>query len=235
MTRISSGILVPLAAVLAAAACGGGTTDPGPGPGPGPGPTGLIMSKASSSGDGQIGTPSTALANPLRVIISQAGSPQGGRVVTWAVTGGGGSVLPSSFTTGADGIATTTVTFLNGAGVMAITATSAGVSGSESFTASGTVAGPQATIQVVNDAFNPANVSVKAGGTVTFVWGGAALLHNVIPDGPNTEPESPGAPGTRNSPFLFSVTFPTIGTYRYHCNNHGSPGTGMSGTIMVVP
>ena len=31
-----------------------------------------------------------------------------------------------------------------------------------------------------------------------------------------------------------NVTFLTVGTYGFHCINHGAPGTGMAGTVTVI-
>lgn len=63
------------------------------------------------SGDNQSGTAGTALPNPLVVEVkNSAGNPQAGTTVTFAVTGGGGSISPTSAVTNANGQASTVLT-----------------------------------------------------------------------------------------------------------------------------
>lgn len=61
------------APVLAAAAACGGSKD-----GPTGAPAPALQKTASANGDGQTGTVSTALANPLRVLVTLASTSQGG-------------------------------------------------------------------------------------------------------------------------------------------------------------
>ena len=96
---------------------------------------------ALSAGNAQTDTIGATLATSYAVLVSDAGSnPVAGVTVTWAVTGGGGSITPSSITN-ASGIATaarvlgTTV----GANLQTATATVTGLSGSPvTFTATAT-------------------------------------------------------------------------------------------------
>ncbi len=90
------------------------------------------------SGDGQVGTANSALATPLRVrVTDDIGTPVPNHSVTFAVTGGNGSVNPTSTTTGADGIAETVWTLGSEIGVVhQVQATAAGVPGSVTFSAS---------------------------------------------------------------------------------------------------
>lgn len=95
--------------------------------------------------------------------------------------------------------------------------------------------GPTATVTVANDVFQPSGPAVTAGGTVTFVWASGGQNHNVTPAGGGNLPASEGLPGTRNAPYSFSATFATVGTYPFFCSAHGSPTSGMRGSVTVVP
>lgn len=60
------------------------------------------------AGDQQTGTHGAALADSLTVwVTDQYRNPISGVVITWAVTGGGGTVHPGTSTTGATGVAST--------------------------------------------------------------------------------------------------------------------------------
>src|ERR1041385_4232085 len=210
---------------------GGGTTNPPPPPPPPP-PPAPVIAMATPSGDGQSGGIGTTLPNPLRVVVTQSGNPLSGRDVLWAITPAGGSVNPATSTTGADGIASTTVTLPNIATTSTITATSSGATGSPvSFTASSSGAPSAVTVSVVNFAFQPAAFQLKRGGTVSFVWAAGAGPHTVTPVPPNTIPVIPGDPQAVSAPFSFDVVFPNTGTFDYFCRVHGV----MSGTITVIP
>ena len=71
--------------------------------------------------------------------------------------------------------------------------------------------------------FSPGVVNLEEGGTVT--WGFNAVGHNVTFDVQG----SPGNIGTTINQQV-SRTFPTPGSFPYHCTVHGSS---MSGTIIV--
>ena len=85
----------------------------------------------------------TAVATSPAVLVTDANNnPVSGTTVTFAVTGGGGSVTPASVTTNASGIAAAGWTLGTTAGTNTLTATASGLSGSPvTFTATGT-AGP---------------------------------------------------------------------------------------------
>ncbi len=101
--------------VLVTVECGGGG---GGGTGPTPG------SITATAGNNQIGAAGTALAESLAVIVrDQSGAALAGVNVAFAVTSGGGSVSPSSRTTGADGIAKTRRTLGPNAGTQTASAT----------------------------------------------------------------------------------------------------------------
>jgi adhesin/invasin len=83
------------------------------------------------SGNGQTDTIGAMLGTPYAVKVTDgSNNPVSGVAVTWAVTGGGGSILPlSSFTNGV-GIATATHTFGTTAGAQTASADVSGLTGS---------------------------------------------------------------------------------------------------------
>ncbi|RYD89794.1 MAG: hypothetical protein EOP50_16980, partial [Sphingobacteriales bacterium] len=88
------------------------------------------------SGNTQSGTAGSAVASPLVVLVQDSeGNPIPNATVTFAATGGGGSVSPTSTTTNASGQAQTTFTLGNTAGSNTAQATSGGQS--VSFSATG--------------------------------------------------------------------------------------------------
>ena len=76
-----------------------------------------------------------------------------------------------------------------------------------------------------NLTFNPRQVTINVGGTVTFVF--KSIGHNVNFDTQNagTPADIPGVNANINVP----RTFTAAGTYQYHCNSH----PGMAGTVVV--
>ena len=75
--------------------------------------------------------------------------------------------------------------------------------------------------------FTPATLNIQAGDTVT--WHNAGGFHSVLADDNSF---SDGPPS--GDAWTFAHTFPTAGTFGYHCQVHGSPGAGMFGTIHVA-
>ncbi len=193
------------------------------------------MAKASPSGDAQSGVVGAPLPEPLRVSITQNGAAVPGRTVTWQIQPTNGSVTASTVTD-AGGIASATVTLPLFAVTSTITATSSGVINSPlSFSAISTGAGLAVTVNVINNQFQPAQFQLKQGGTVTFLWGTGSSSHTVTPVAPNTIPVSTPAGVNHSAPFSFEATFPAQGVFKFFCEVHGTPDTGMSGTITVVP
>lgn len=77
-------------------------------------------------------------------------------------------------------------------------------------------------ISVGNDFFTPNNVVVPVGSTVTWTWTANASAHNVtFSDGTSGDRSGGGTPYTR--------TFPTAGTFNFHCTIHPS----MTGSVTV--
>jgi len=117
--------LYGLGLLAASAACSG--SDGGTSPPP---PPAVTVAKAPVSGDGQSGTVGQALANPIRVLVTRDGAPEVGATVTWAATGTGASVSPTSVVTDAAGLAATTWTLPQAAGLRGASATVSGAGGS---------------------------------------------------------------------------------------------------------
>lgn len=199
-----------------------------------------VAKTATNSGDAQSGTAGAALANPLRVVVSDGGILADGETVTWA-TANGGSLSPATSTTDANGVATTTWTLGANGGAQTATATVAGASGSPlTFTATSPVVptitvGPGGSLQ-----FSPSTITINAGQSVRFVWASGATNHNVSPDIGNATalPSSPGLPALLDAPQEFNAVFPAAGTFKFFCTAHGtniSAGnvSGMSGTVTV--
>ncbi|MEA2340584.1 MAG: hypothetical protein QOG11_661 [Solirubrobacteraceae bacterium] len=87
-------------------------------------------------------------------------------------------------------------------------------------------AAPQAKAAVVlqDIEFNPAVVTLKRGGSVTFSWRDGDTPHNVTPTGARRFKRL----ATRNAGAA-TVRFARAGTYRYVCTIH----PGMDGRIVV--
>jgi plastocyanin len=119
-------------------ACGGGG-----GGGGGTPPAQNTLSKAPTSGDGQVVNAGQVLPNPLAVIVKDAsGNPVSGVTITWAPTLGGGTVGSGSSTTAASGIATMTLTTGSDSVVQNVTASGANLTGSPvTFTATARIQG----------------------------------------------------------------------------------------------
>jgi len=191
---------------------------------------------AVASGNNQSGSPGAALANPLKVkVTDQFGNGVSGVNVDWAVTNGTATVGSPSSSSDATGTAQVGVTLGATPGPVTITATSGILTGSP-VTFNATVTSfPTAVTVTVGDNFfrsqrnttsNPAVDTIAAGGSVTWTWGaGTAATHSV---------ESTGSPSFTSSTIKNSGTyvfqFNTPGTYTYDCAVHG---LAMTGTIVV--
>lgn len=77
--------------------------------------------------------------------------------------------------------------------------------------------------------FDPQTVTINPGDTVT--WTNEGGFHNVISD---TGLFTSGPPSSLLG-WTFSHTFPSLGSFPYYCEVHGTPGgVGMSGVVEVV-
>jgi plastocyanin len=191
-----------------------------------PGPATTL---AKAGGDQQSGVINTQLASPVQAKASdQFDNGVPGVDVTWEATGA--TTSAATVATNGSGISAVTVTLGGTAGPITITATAGSLAGSPvTFNATATSPPTTTTINVVNNEFSPATITVAAGTEVTWSWSAGATNHNVAPDG--TVPPRSGNPV--NGPNTYRFTFNTPGTYGYHCEVHGAPGFGMSGTVIV--
>ncbi|HKA58887.1 MAG TPA: Ig-like domain-containing protein [Gemmatimonadales bacterium] len=129
---------------LVANACGGG----GGGGGTGPTPNTIAV----SAGNNQVAAAGSALPDSLAVIVrDQGGAALAGVTVTFAVTGGGGSVSPATRATDASGIAKTRRTLGPNAGTQTTSATAGGLPPA-----------PFTSIAQINGAVNIANSTAGA-------------------------------------------------------------------------
>ena len=88
-------------------------------------------------------------------------------------------------------------------------------------------------------AFSPQFLTIQAGDTVTFLNLGGN--HNVVADDGSfrcahgCDGDGQGGSGNATDSLWFAtVAFPNAGTVGYFCEPHGSPGSGMYGTIEVL-
>jgi plastocyanin len=103
------------------------------------------------------------------------------------------------------------------------------------------VAGPAqaqqtAEVTVVDSDYQPREVTVDTGGTVTWTQVGS-LPHSVTADDGtfDSHPECGGTGDCMGTGDTFAHTFTEPGTYAYYCRVHGGPGgVGMSGTVVVA-
>lgn len=103
-------------------------------------------------------------------------------------------------------------------------------------TTTGATAQEAADVEVVDVAFEPSDVTIEAGGTVTWTQTGS-LPHTVTADDGSfdSHPDCSGGSDCMASGDTFSQTFDEPGTYAYYCRIHGGPGgTGMAGTVTVT-
>jgi plastocyanin len=114
-----------LAAAVLVLGCGGDGSDGGTPP-----PTTTIAKAATNSGDAQNGVVGQPLGTPLRVQVTEGGTPASGVTVAWSTTATGGSVDPTSAPTDANGIASTTWTLGTVSGSQTAQATLTGATGS---------------------------------------------------------------------------------------------------------
>jgi plastocyanin len=195
-----------VAALATVAGCGGGGGDGGGGTGP------AVFTSLSV-------TPATVglLVNGTQTLTATAKDQNGGSM----------SGLAVQYTSGNQAVATVTAAgVVTGVAVGATSITASGTVGSVTKTAtvSVTVAAPSPSASVdatVQNTFNPATAFITRNGTVTWNF---ATLHNVIFDGS-------GGPTNINDTASGSVsrTFPTAGTFNYHCTIH----PGMNGAVVV--
>ena len=149
---------------------------------------------------------------------SSSGVTINGHTVTW---NNGNSTVASMTTNGAS--ATITGTTL---GTSQISATVDQVTSSNTLVTVTNSFPNSASVSVGaggGNVFDPSQVDIALGGTVTFSWGG--VLHNVTWD---NAPPAVGNSGDKSTG-TFAATISQAGTYNYHCTIH----VGMNGSITV--
>ena len=173
----------------------------------------VATSLVEVSGDDQSALVSTELSDPFVVQVNdQNGGAFSGAVVTFAVTGGGGTLSETSVTTGADGRAESTLTLGSTAGSNTVTADVSGISTTITFNATATetvedlvatsivrVSGNNQTGTVSTDLSDPFVVEVRdqngdglSGVTVAFsvTAGGGTLSSASVTTGSNGRAQS---------------------------------------------
>jgi len=86
------------------------------------------------------------------------------------------------------------------------------------------VSAGEAKINISGFAFDPATITIKVGGTVTWT-NQDSVAHTVAADDSSWTSSNLGEGGT------FSHTFDTAGTFTYRCSIHPT----MKGTVIVQP
>ncbi|RPI69306.1 MAG: T9SS C-terminal target domain-containing protein [Ignavibacteriales bacterium] len=81
-------------------------------------------------------------------------------------------------------------------------------------------------VALVGMSFSPKELTIEVNDAVKWTNNGG--LHNVVADD-----NSFTSGATSTSIWEFTHTFDAVGVYGYYCSEHGSPGSGMFGTITV--
>ena len=193
------------------------------------GPNRTLAFAPANSGEQQTGTALVALADSLRVrVTDNDGNPVEDATVTWATDVVGGSVSPVTSVTDANGIASTRwiVGAVNGNQITSARVSNA--SGSPLFFHASVSGGSGARFGNTffrsnrNNTTDPAVDTITSG--TTFKWWGTGGSHTVHAIGGGF------ASGQLDGVDTFSVNFPSPGTFQYDCAIHTSA---MTGTIVV--
>jgi plastocyanin len=119
-----------------------------------------------------------------------------------------------------------------GAAGAAATGAAGGVSAQEGG-GSGGGGGGTKTVKVVDNAFEPQELTVAPGTTVKFVWEGDG--HNIVVESQPSSSSWEGTKGGKSKLYdkghTHTHTFEATGEYAYYCNPHKA--LGMTGTIAV--
>ena len=195
----------------------------------------MIAKTATKSGDAQTGTAGQALPSALRVVVTRDGTPEPDVAVTWSAAAGG--IGPSPDQTDANGESTSLWVLGDQAGPQSASASVTGATGSPvTFTATALSGPAPVTVQVLGptggNRFDPADISVATGTTVTWEWGDGALDHSVVAGRRNDAPQQRG--GRRCAAFLFvHLRHPWHLPLSLRVARR-SGGGGMSGTVTVT-
>ena len=195
---------------------------------PPPPPDTIAAGIEITGGNGQSAEVGEALDSALTVVVKNAaGEPLSGKLTGWSVTSGDGTLLQTETSTNIEGVAANFYQVGSSVGTDSIEVVVTGNPEVKAvFTANATAAPSTAAVTVRDNAFDPDEVVVAVGGTVTWTWAGSSQ-HNVtwVSGGlPNSATQTSGT---------HSVTFTSPGTYDYYCSIHGSANSGMRGKVEV--
>jgi plastocyanin len=211
--------VITLLAGVSAWTCNGNSTQP----------AGPPLDLLKSGGDAQSWYFNNPLPTPLSVTaFDVSGLPVPGVVVTWGVTSGG--VSPVQSTTNANGVATTTDS-LGLSTTQTVSASFPGLQSAVTFTEIGSAPPSTVAVDVRDNNFNPQNIVVQSGGTVTWTRTGANHHNVTFGSGPATPATILQADLETGTAASRTRTFTAIGTYNYSCTNHPP---NMTGTVTVV-
>ena len=88
-----------------------------------------------------------------------------------------------------------------------------------------------ATVELSDNQFSPAQVTIKVGQTVRWKWSGST--HSVVSGSDCSTEDGKFKSGEPASGGVFDKKFETAGTFPYYCQPHCSMG--MKGTVVVEP
>jgi plastocyanin len=203
-------------AAVVIAGCGGGGGGGGGGTPPPPAVSAVVI------------TPGTAQSITVGATVQFSAQPrdaQGGnltRAVTW--TNSDPSKVSLSATTGSP--VTATGVAAGSSNIRAVSELIQSTQVAVTVTPGGAPAQSADVSATPTDVFDPASVTIGAGGTVTWTFAPAPTVHNVT-FGTN---KPTGGDIGNTSGAAVSRTFPTTGSYPYSCTVH----PGMNGTVTVV-
>lgn len=191
---------------------------------------------------GPVGNPFVCEANPLpmtpKVMLTAlavcaaitlagctGGSDKDSSSSSTTATGGAG--VGGCVTVGSQGGCTNTTA----SGSSTMTSTS---SNTNSTTGNVTVGNSTGAVTLKNTAFNPSDITIKAGGTVTWTHDDGSNAHTVTGQDFDSSPNC-ASPVTQLGDCMmqgdtYEHTFSAPGDYAYHCKIHSS----MTGTVHVV-
>jgi plastocyanin len=100
-----------------------------------------------TDGDEQVGRVGQPLPNPLQVSVLTEGAATPGATVNWSTTAAGGALNPTSTTTDANGVASSSWTLGTASGVQTATVSVSGAAGSAATFSANALAGPAAALE----------------------------------------------------------------------------------------
>jgi plastocyanin len=90
-------------------------------------------------------------------------------------------------------------------------------------------------VRMLDNRYNPSDITIPVGGSVTFVGAGRNAHNAVATDGSWSTEEAFGGLEMHDGDEA-TITFDKPGTYTFFCTFHGNAqGQGMAGTLTVVP